>query len=187
MKSDKSKVVPHHFFVWLSIAQHGRTDEFPTNPHVRTKHNHRHLRTVIADRVVLQAKAEPAHQARVGTSANALHLQVWTRSIAILRHLKLLSNFGWALSNLLVMLRFNLFAYRKLVELARRAPSIHAKPSTQPTLAQLGQHLEGISLSSSKCSDKRICARRNGSVILDRRLLRRFEDEQSDRPCGSIG
>lgn len=52
----------------------------------------------------------------VGTSANALHIQVWTALIAILtlRYLKLRSTFGWALSNLLAMLRFNLFAYRDL-------------------------------------------------------------------------
>jgi len=52
----------------------------------------------------------------VGTSANALHIQVWTALIAILtlRYLKLRSGFGWALSNLLALLRFNLFAYRDL-------------------------------------------------------------------------
>lgn len=52
----------------------------------------------------------------VGTSANALHTQIWTALIAmlILRYLKLRSTFGWALSNLLAMLRFNLFAYRDL-------------------------------------------------------------------------
>jgi len=52
----------------------------------------------------------------VGTSANALHIQIWTALIAILtlRYLKLRSTFVWALSNLLAMLRFNLFAYRDL-------------------------------------------------------------------------
>lgn len=52
----------------------------------------------------------------VGTSSNALHIQVWTAliSILMLRYLKLRSTFGWALSNLLAMLRFNLFAYRDL-------------------------------------------------------------------------
>jgi hypothetical protein len=52
----------------------------------------------------------------VGTSANALHIQVWTALIAILalRYLQLRSTFGWALSNLVAMLRFNLFAYRDL-------------------------------------------------------------------------
>jgi hypothetical protein len=52
----------------------------------------------------------------VGTSANALRVQIWSALIAILvlRYLKLRSSFGWSLSNLLAMLRFNLFAYRDL-------------------------------------------------------------------------
>lgn len=52
----------------------------------------------------------------VGTSSNALHIQIWTALIAmlILRYLQLKSKFGWSLSNLLAMLRFNLFTYRDL-------------------------------------------------------------------------
>lgn len=52
----------------------------------------------------------------VGTSSNALHVQIWTALIAmlILRYLQLKSQFGWSLSNLLAMLRFNLFTYRDL-------------------------------------------------------------------------
>lgn len=52
----------------------------------------------------------------VGTSSNALHIQIWTALIAmlILRYLQLKSQFGWSLSNLLAMLRFSLFAYRDL-------------------------------------------------------------------------
>lgn len=52
----------------------------------------------------------------IGTSANALRIQIWSALIAILvlRYLKLRSSFGWSLSNLLAMLRFNLFAYRDL-------------------------------------------------------------------------
>ena len=52
----------------------------------------------------------------VGTSSNALHIQIWTALIAmlILRFLQLKSQFGWSLSNLLAMLRFNLFSYRDL-------------------------------------------------------------------------
>jgi Transposase DDE domain/Domain of unknown function (DUF4372) len=52
----------------------------------------------------------------VGTSANALQIQIWTALIAmlILRYLKLRSSFGWALSNLAALLRFNLFTYRDL-------------------------------------------------------------------------
>jgi Domain of unknown function (DUF4372)/Transposase DDE domain len=52
----------------------------------------------------------------VGTSANALKVQVWTALIAILmlRYLQLRSRFGWSLSNLVALLRLNLFTYRDL-------------------------------------------------------------------------
>ena len=52
----------------------------------------------------------------VGTSSNALSIQIWTAliSMLILRYLQLKAQFGWSLSNLLAMLRFNLFTYRNL-------------------------------------------------------------------------
>lgn len=52
----------------------------------------------------------------VGTSANALHTQIWTALIAllILKYLQLKATFGWSLSNLVALLRMNLFAYRDL-------------------------------------------------------------------------
>jgi len=52
----------------------------------------------------------------VGTSANALHVQVWTALIAILllKYLQLRSRFGWSLSNLVALLRMNLFTHRDL-------------------------------------------------------------------------
>jgi hypothetical protein len=52
----------------------------------------------------------------VGTSANAVKIQVWTALIAILilRYLQLKSNFSWSLSNLVALLRMNLFTYRDL-------------------------------------------------------------------------
>jgi hypothetical protein len=54
----------------------------------------------------------------VGTSPNALLIQIWTALIAILilKYLKFRSTFGWSLSNLVAMLRYNLFAYRDLWE-----------------------------------------------------------------------
>lgn len=54
----------------------------------------------------------------VGTSPNALLIQIWTALIAILilKYLKFRSTFGWSLSNLMAMLRYNLFAYRDLWE-----------------------------------------------------------------------
>jgi IS4 transposase len=52
----------------------------------------------------------------VGTSANAVKIQVWTALIAmlILRYFKLKSRFAWSLSNLVALLRMNLFTYRDL-------------------------------------------------------------------------
>ena len=52
----------------------------------------------------------------VGTSSNAVMIQIWTALIAILilKYLKFRSTFGWSLSNLVAMLRYNLFTYRDL-------------------------------------------------------------------------
>ena len=52
----------------------------------------------------------------VGTSANALHVQIWTALIAvlILKYLQMKSRFGWSLSNLVALLRQQLFVYRDL-------------------------------------------------------------------------
>ena len=52
----------------------------------------------------------------VGTSANALHIQIWTALIAILllKYLQLRARFGWSLSNLVALLRQQLFVYRDL-------------------------------------------------------------------------
>jgi len=54
----------------------------------------------------------------VGTSENALRIQLWTALIAllILRWLHHLSSARWSLSNLAAILRFNLFNYRQLSE-----------------------------------------------------------------------
>lgn len=52
----------------------------------------------------------------VGTSANAVMIQIWTALITLLllKYLKFRSRFGWSLSNLIAMLRYNLFTYRDL-------------------------------------------------------------------------
>ena len=52
----------------------------------------------------------------VGTSPNAVRIQIWTALIAMLltKFLQLKSSFGWSLSNLSAMLRFNLLTYRDL-------------------------------------------------------------------------
>ncbi len=52
----------------------------------------------------------------VGTSANAVKIQIWTALITmlILRYLQLRSQFKWSLSNLVALLRMNLFTHRDL-------------------------------------------------------------------------
>jgi len=54
----------------------------------------------------------------IGTTANALKTQIWTALIAILliKYMKLRSRTSWSMSNLIAMLRFNLFTYRDLWE-----------------------------------------------------------------------
>jgi hypothetical protein len=52
----------------------------------------------------------------VGTSENAVQTQIWTALIAMLlvKYLQLRSTFGWSLSNLVALLRQQLFVYRDL-------------------------------------------------------------------------
>lgn len=52
----------------------------------------------------------------VGTSENALYIQIWTALIAMLliKLLQFKSKFAWSLSNLVAFLRWNLFSYRSL-------------------------------------------------------------------------
>ena len=54
----------------------------------------------------------------VGTSENALRVQIWTALIALLllKWLHHLSQAGWSLSNLASLLRLNLFTYRDLTK-----------------------------------------------------------------------
>src|SRR6184192_2127864 len=52
----------------------------------------------------------------VGTSSNALHIQIWTALIAmlVLKYLQMKSKFSWSLSTLAALLRQQLFFYRDL-------------------------------------------------------------------------
>ena len=52
----------------------------------------------------------------VGTSANAVLIQIWTALIAmlLLKYLMLRARFAWSFANLLAMLRLQLFVYRDL-------------------------------------------------------------------------
>jgi hypothetical protein len=52
----------------------------------------------------------------VGTTENAVRIQIWTAliSMLILRYLRLRSSFGWSLSNLTALLRQQIFVHRPL-------------------------------------------------------------------------
>lgn len=69
----------------------------------------------------------------VGTSANAVRTQIWTAliSILILRYLQFKSQFRWALSNLVALLRWNLFSYRDLWEWINKPFQTPPEPSAQ--------------------------------------------------------
>ena len=53
----------------------------------------------------------------MGTSPNALQIQIWTALIAllVLKCLQLRARFGWSLSNLAALLRQQLFVYSDLI------------------------------------------------------------------------
>ena len=81
----------------------------------------------------------------VGTSENALRVQIWTALIALLlfKWLHFLSKTKWSLSNLVAMLRMNLFTYRDLIDWLHKpfdTPPIAPEPSmTELRLPGLGQ------------------------------------------------
>jgi len=73
----------------------------------------------------------------VGTSANALKIQIWTALIALLllKYLQLRASYGWSLSNLVALLRQQLFAYRNLFAWLNQP--FEPPPDPLPTAIQL--------------------------------------------------
>jgi hypothetical protein len=73
----------------------------------------------------------------VGTSENALRIQIWTALIALLllKYLYHLSKAGWSFSNMVTMLRLNLFTYRDLREWLDKP--FEKPPATPETFGQL--------------------------------------------------
>ena len=82
----------------------------------------------------------------VGTSENALYIQIWTALIAILliKYLQFKSKLGWSLSNLVAFLRWNLFTYRDLWGWIDKPfdvlPITPHSSQLQLPLAGIGQH-----------------------------------------------
>ncbi len=83
----------------------------------------------------------------VGTSENALYIQIWTALIAmlIIKYLQHLSKMAWSLSNLVTLLRWNLFTYRDLqawLDDPFQTPPAEPGPvQNLLPLSGLGQHL----------------------------------------------
>lgn len=75
----------------------------------------------------------------VGTSANAVHIQIWSALIAmlLLRYLQFSSRYGWSLSNLVALLRMNLFTHRDLRDWLDAPFAIppRSQPEYQPQFA----------------------------------------------------
>jgi hypothetical protein len=70
----------------------------------------------------------------VGTSPNAVKTQIWSALIALLllRYLQLRSRFGWSLSNLVALLRMNLFTHRDLNAWLDRPFEVTPEPGGGP-------------------------------------------------------
>jgi Transposase DDE domain/Domain of unknown function (DUF4372) len=70
----------------------------------------------------------------VGTSANAVKIQIWTALIAmlLLRYLQLSSCFAWSLANLVALLRMNLFTHRDLMAWLDQPFTIPPDPQDNP-------------------------------------------------------
>jgi len=75
----------------------------------------------------------------IGTSENAVHIQIWTALIAVLlvRYLQLRSTWKWSLSNLFALLRQQLFVYRDLWTWMNQP----FRPPVEADSAQLMLHL----------------------------------------------
>lgn len=81
----------------------------------------------------------------VGTSENALRIQIWTALLALLllKWLHFLSRATWSLSNLAALLRLNLFTYRDLLQWLAKPletpPLLPPPEQLKLTLPSLGQ------------------------------------------------
>ena len=75
----------------------------------------------------------------VGTSANAVRTQIWIALIAmlLLRFLQQSSRFDWSLSNLVALLRMNLFTHRDLMAWLDQPFAVPPDPQVTPPQATL--------------------------------------------------
>lgn len=79
----------------------------------------------------------------VGTSPNALRVQIWTAliSIMLMKYLQFCSKASWSMSNLFALIRMNLMVYDDLWDwLAKKWLTAQAQPKPLQMLLNLGQH-----------------------------------------------
>jgi hypothetical protein len=78
----------------------------------------------------------------VGTSENAVQIQIWMALIAmlLLKYLMLRSSYGWSLSNLVALLRQQLFVHRDLMSWLDKP--FEAPPPPEDGVTQLALHLQ---------------------------------------------
>jgi hypothetical protein len=118
----RSKATPddEHFFriVEISDEEKGRSFTFLTN-HLGFAATT--IAAIYKDRWAVELFFKAIKQnlkikTFLGTNANAVKTQIWTALIAmlVLRYLQLMSTFAWSLSNLVALLRHQLFVYRDL-------------------------------------------------------------------------
>jgi IS4 transposase len=79
----------------------------------------------------------------VGTSENALKVQIWTALIAMLlvKYLKFRATPSWSISYLIALLRLNLFTYRDLWEWINHPFNT---PSLEPQSVQMALPISGL-------------------------------------------
>lgn len=114
--SDKCSYILRRVVVW--DEKNLRTIELLTN---HTKFSSNTIASIYKDRWQIELfwkalKQNLKIKTFVGTSENALHIQIWTALIAmlIIKFLQFRSKINWSLSNLVALLRWNLFTYRDL-------------------------------------------------------------------------
>jgi hypothetical protein len=82
-----------------------------------------------------------------------VRIQIWTALIAVLvlRYLQFRSRFHWAISNLVALLRWNLFSYRNLWHWLDRPFDTSAEPSEQLELSLAASWHRGDQPLFKKC------------------------------------
>jgi hypothetical protein len=115
----------------------------------------------------------------VGTSANAVRIQIWTALIAILllKYLQMRSRLNWSLSNLVALLRMNLFVHRDLWKWVDEPYEPPEPPPTNPTRLRLCADLDSMTTQATT---------KKGGQILRMPILPPSNPLQFSTPCPKL-